>query len=340
MNEEPNINEVLFPQAVSNEHTPADGQVAKQTQQAWDLLREAREAKGVNLVVISSALKVPLAQLKALERGDLEALPDAVFARALVGSVCRHLGVDSSAILAAWPQPQHSQLQHLTKPMRMTPTPFEEDVKSSVSPRIVIGVVLLFAVVAAAWWLGNPERLFGSASNSASASDSEGTAIMGRIQTVDDRAGATGSETNGNSIESIQGDPSLVKSVSQAGADSAAVSQGIQGSLSGASAIIPTEINGSVQRPETSNGGESSPMGLTEGLLIHAKNVAWIEVRSASGEVLVSRNMAADTREVVSDGAPWSVVLGNATDTEIFRNGKAIDFAEFIRQGIARINVE
>ena len=61
---------------------------------AGDMLREAREAHGLHIDMVAAALKVSPRKLAALEADDIEALPDAVFARALAASVCRALRID------------------------------------------------------------------------------------------------------------------------------------------------------------------------------------------------------------------------------------------------------
>ncbi|MEY4712182.1 MAG: hypothetical protein RIS88_1632 [Pseudomonadota bacterium] len=68
------------------------------------LLRQAREQAGVHVAALAVALKVPVRQLEALEQDRLDLLPDNTFARALAGSVCRHLKADPAPILAALPQ--------------------------------------------------------------------------------------------------------------------------------------------------------------------------------------------------------------------------------------------
>lgn len=68
------------------------------------LLRQAREQAGVHVAALAVAIKVPVRQLEALEQDRLDLLPDYTFARALAGSVCRHLKADPAPILAALPQ--------------------------------------------------------------------------------------------------------------------------------------------------------------------------------------------------------------------------------------------
>ena len=70
---------------------------------AGALLRAAREAAGLRIEVLAASLKVPVAKLVALETGDLAGLPDRVFVRALVASICRHLKVSPDPILAKLP---------------------------------------------------------------------------------------------------------------------------------------------------------------------------------------------------------------------------------------------
>ena len=71
---------------------------------AGALLRAAREAAGVHIATLAGTLKVPLDKLQALENGDLAALPDMVFARALASSVCRSLKIDPAPVLALLPR--------------------------------------------------------------------------------------------------------------------------------------------------------------------------------------------------------------------------------------------
>ena len=58
------------------------------------LIRRAREASGLHIAALAVSLKVPVKKLEALEANRFELLPDAVFVRALAGSVCRTLKID------------------------------------------------------------------------------------------------------------------------------------------------------------------------------------------------------------------------------------------------------
>ena len=69
------------------------------------LLTTAREAKGLDIAVLASALRMPVDRLLALESEQWSKLPDMGFARSLAMSVCRHLGLDPKPVLAGMPNP-------------------------------------------------------------------------------------------------------------------------------------------------------------------------------------------------------------------------------------------
>lgn len=80
------------------------------TVSAGALLRQYREAQGFKLDVLAQALRVSSAKLNALESDCLDALPDAMFARALALAVCRHLKTDAAPVLALLPGHDVSRL--------------------------------------------------------------------------------------------------------------------------------------------------------------------------------------------------------------------------------------
>lgn len=77
---------------------------------AGALLRQLREDAGFKLDVLAQALHVSPAKLEALESDHLDALPDAMFARALTLAVCRQLKTDAAPVLALLPTQDVSRL--------------------------------------------------------------------------------------------------------------------------------------------------------------------------------------------------------------------------------------
>lgn len=76
---------------------------ANQQPTAGALLREAKQAQGLNIAALAGLLKVPVNKLQALEQDEFELLLDPVFARALASSVCRILKIDAAPVLLRLP---------------------------------------------------------------------------------------------------------------------------------------------------------------------------------------------------------------------------------------------
>jgi cytoskeleton protein RodZ len=62
-------------------------------------LRSAREAKGISLEEIAAATRISLRYLKALEEGDLTSFPSEFFARSVVRSYAKAVGLDEKDAL-------------------------------------------------------------------------------------------------------------------------------------------------------------------------------------------------------------------------------------------------
>ena len=83
---------------------------AAPTTTAGAVLRGYRLAHGLELDAMAKALRVSAAKLSALENDQLDALPDAMFARALSLAVCRHLKTDANPVLALLPEKDVNRL--------------------------------------------------------------------------------------------------------------------------------------------------------------------------------------------------------------------------------------
>ncbi len=67
-----------------------------------DNLRREREMRAVSLEEISSATKISLRFLEAIERDDFSKLPGGIFARSFIRSYARYLGLDEERVMAEY----------------------------------------------------------------------------------------------------------------------------------------------------------------------------------------------------------------------------------------------
>lgn len=80
---------------------------------AGQLLRKAREGRGLHIAALAASLKVPQRKLEALERDAYAELPDIAFTRALAKTACRVLKTDPEPILALLPKPDTAGLDQV-----------------------------------------------------------------------------------------------------------------------------------------------------------------------------------------------------------------------------------
>lgn len=146
-------------------HAPASGHMPDHTpvvaQTAGQRLKAARLQAGVDLMVLSAKLKVPVDKLEALEADQHPSDQSPVFVRALAASVSRQLRLDPAPILALLPQAAnyiepHGAVRHSL----ITPTAFAQTqrpfVKFGASTRwAAVAMVLL---IAALIWLPSPSQ--------------------------------------------------------------------------------------------------------------------------------------------------------------------------------------
>ena len=148
--------------APSPEANAATGVMIDVNPQApWLSLRQLREAQGVHIAFLSAQLKVSVPTLQALEEGRFDVLPGGSFARTLAANVCRHLKVDPTPLLSAWPKAKSGALappsivaQHS---VRMTDT----HIQAQRQRRWAWGLALGALAIAAWIWFVPPLGLFG-----------------------------------------------------------------------------------------------------------------------------------------------------------------------------------
>lgn len=127
---------------------------------AGELLRGYRQSHGVELDAMAKSLHVSVAKLEALENNRLDALPDAMFARALSLAICRQLKTDANPVLALLPEQDANRLANksergldfpLERPSLLPQSSFVVIERFFTPMRWAALVVFLLALVLALW---------------------------------------------------------------------------------------------------------------------------------------------------------------------------------------------
>ena len=288
---------------------------------AGGLLREARQAAGLHIAALAVALKVPVSKLEALEADDYAKLTDTVFVRALASSVCRTLKADPGPILALLPQSQSPRLSTdsagLNAPVKTNAGKLSSSSGSFSSgglSRSVVGVVLVLLVGAlAVFFFPRPSADSGDAIEPMT---SPATNVTEPVSATPPAPVLAPSEAPANPAPAVS-EAAVVAPV--AGATQASAP------LAAASAVAAAATAADI------------PSGT---LVLRARSQSWVQVRDATGKVVLERNLAADESASVNVPGPLTVVIGRADATEVFVRGKPFDLAGVSRENVARFEVK
>lgn len=282
-------------------------------------IRSARQAAGIHIEALAVALKVPVSKLEALEEDNFQALPDAVFARALASSVCRSLKLDPLDILALMPPSSAPRLAAESVEINAT---FQNG-------RGKFGNTALFARLRRPVLLAASILLLGAAL----------LAFYPRSTPFGGTEG--GSEKDPKMLVLPADQPQAANpqvELDAAGADSSKP-MAIDGGGGSPDVVIPMpQLSGSVPTmpPET----RVDPMESKEALLVlRARAESWVQVRNSAGVAIFEKILGNGESAVVPASPPLSIVIGNAAATEVVIRGKVMDLVPVSKDNVARFEV-
>lgn len=288
-----------------------DSMTALAGNEAGAMLRAARERRGMDAATLASLLKVPTSRLEALEAGRLGELPDATFARALAQSVCRALGIDSGPVLERLPRVQPTGLEKvstgLNTPFRDRPGSIGQVAEWTPWRKPALWAAAALLVGAAVFvWLG-PRGGVGR-------SDAASQPAAGAS------AGSSGAASAPVSVSPAAPAWSSLPATATGAADTppsgaAAADQASAPVTTATTATTAVETRLSVVRP------------------------SWIQATDASGQTLLSRELAAGDTAEFSAVPPLRLKIGNAAATRLVYRGQMVDLEPYTRDNVANVEL-
>jgi cytoskeleton protein RodZ len=276
-------------------------------------LKAAREAAGLSLDQVAQQLKLAPRQVKALEDEDFAQLPGRTFARGFVRNYARLLNLDGDALLALLPVAG-------TTPALAVPTlqstgtmiaelPIAAVARSSLS-RWLIPILLVACIIGAAayeWYRGT-------------------LAVPGETA----RTEATAPESG----------PSSPAPAAAAGTSSTPLPNPVAAQAP-APEPAPAEAGPGVAAPAVpeSADADKNSAAVPAPLILTYRGPSWTEIRDRSGQVLISRLVAAGSEQRIGGTPPFDVVIGNAQEVVLVYRGKPVDLTRHTRQNVARLRL-
>lgn len=308
------------------------------------LLRQSREAAGLSLTGLAAALKVPAPKLQALEADDHASFQDHVFMRALAQSVCRTLRMDSAPVMELLPRTRPKSLADERNSINATfkersfkgaGTPLGRDQGSR---KVAIIVLLLLAAAAAVYFLPVHDD---EASAPAQAGSADAVALVAPAAPAGEPVAAQAPAT---------GEPAA-QPTADAAAPAAAAAAPAAASVAAPAAAVTTPAPAAVPAPAAAAAAPApvpaaqtsatpatpTPAGV---LVMKANAQSWVQVKDATGRVVLQKTLAPGESASAEGVTPLSVTVGNASGTEVRVRGEVLDVARITRDNVARFEVK
>jgi cytoskeleton protein RodZ len=287
---------------------------------AGGMIRNARQAQGIDLASLAAMLKVPLRRLEALENGRHEELQGPTFERALAQAACRVLKIDPKPVLMLLPQHERNTLEGVTEGIN---TPFRDglgsggfELPSLMRPVVVVVVLLIVGAIALFFvpetWVARLIRPFAGGLAASAPADSAAPAPP------------AASAPTGTMIVPVE----LPAASAAASAPAALVA-----SLSPAAASAPA-AQGVDEVLAHAAAAPSIP------LQVVATSDSWVEVVDAQGHSLLSRTVLSGESVGLDGALPMRVKIGNAHGTVLKLRGDNVDLTPWTRDNVARLEVK
>lgn len=297
-------------------------------------LKAAREAAGLSVDAVAHQLKLAPRQVKALEDDDYQRLPGRTFVRGFARNYARFVQLDADSVLALMPAPESAPalerptLAASRRPMGEIPT---ERVTGPTAARLLIPLLLAIVAVAGIYeYLRSPSALFRGAwpSFGTPAAPKAPAAPATAVPAPSAMSpGATPGTTTTRLPNPATDSSSRVASTGakeSAGAAAAAPDAGAPG----ASTSVPGA------------GTKASGAGAATGdalLILAFKGTSWVEVKDASGRLVLQMTGGAGMTQTVTAAPPLELALGNAPDVTVMFRGQSLDLAPYTRGNVARV---
>ncbi len=297
-------------------------------------LTQLREARGLSIEALAAAIRVSPAKLVALESGRFTELPNPAFTRALAMSVCRVLKADPQYILATLPSPDPVYVLSEMRPQQPfksgharlnLESSFLMQVRQFLKPRYLLPMLILTAALAVFFWpQQNQVAQTPTVNDDASETVAQGQpAVTEQSQTANETTMTASSQMlDQSSQEPVT--PAVAANLSEPAASAPTLLPKASTEVTAASASAPN-ISGDGQQGN---------------LVLQAKDETWVQIKDASGEILLRRVILAGERIALKGALPLKIKVGNASAVDLSYQGQPVDLTEHTRANVARLELK
>ncbi|MDA0189024.1 MAG: DUF4115 domain-containing protein [Proteobacteria bacterium] len=294
------------------------------------MLREARERKGLSLGDVAQTLKLGVRQIQAIEADDWLSLPGQTFVKGFVRNYARLLGLDPAEVARELDRSFVSQPVTLdispgtNESLPQAGQPYKRDILA-----VTAGVVLVVLALLA--------YMFASASVIDRLTESWAT-LRGLVV-------PTPSAQPAGPAEPASLAPAVSPEVPSAGpAPLAPAATGQPASPAGGTgeASVSAASPVPVAPPAQPAAAAALPVAGAENTGVHLTfaQPSWVEIRDGSGQIVFSQLNPAGTQRYVEGQPPLTLVIGNATHVTVKYKGQPVALTQRSKDDVARLTLE
>ncbi len=332
--------------------------------EAWDgpgaILRNAREARGLDAAAVAAMLHLSQRKLNALETDDFDALPEPVFVRGYLKNYARLLEEPVTPILEAYAR-CNPGVEINEQPPLDSHVAVEVGSGHGIVKMISIVIVVVLIALPLIWWWDYLELA--------------AQKIVGKgVSVIEQEIQAPGTSKKesglaefipppppGSVVREIEGEPPTVTNSSERVTATLNLSSTMdkvepvvpaiteQPTITTDSAPIPVPPKPEVV--EAKPDSEPKPAVVVKpekpvaavpkitGTVFEFVESSWIKVRDANDRVILIGEYKKGERKKLSGEMPYKVVLGNAPAVRITIDGKVAPIDKFSSGGVARFTI-
>lgn len=301
------------------------------------LLRMAREARGLTQPEVASRLNLRVSLVRDIEEDRFDQRTASTFTRGYLKTYAKLVGASEERVVAAYERLGLSEVKYAEMHSFSGRTRLEAN-----ENRMRLGSWLLFFALGAGalyWILGRP------AEKPAVVTMDEQTLLEAAGQSVTEASNANPvGERNELTIAPVQKDSASVQPAASAAAVAVAVSaaQAVTPAVQAAETAPETTPNDAAQAAVTATDAvpdsavsaavapvEATPPVEADALVISYTGDCWLEVTDASGKKVLSATRHAGQRDVLKGKAPFKLNIGAPKYVSVSFMGQAVDMKRF-----------
>jgi len=294
-------------------------------------LKKKREAKKVSLDQVSAELNIKVAQLEAIEKGDMSKLPEMIYAAGFVRNYASFLGMDGKQTAERF-KDEHSREDIKTKDFAF-PEPLYEN---SVPGPTILGVGAFLSIVVLLAWViyssmgvkssNNIDQNYASEEVAVSTEAAKGAdAPASNVRTpefVEENAPAIEAPKADDKSAAVAKDDAKVSVVkeSQSGEDKLAT-------LSSVKEVDVKAVETTKPNEEAAKALDAQPINIQKKkatVVLKAKEASWIQVTDEDQKVIFRKVLRPGDEYVVPEQKGLSLVTANAGGLEVYVRGNLV----------------